>query len=412
VKSFSLLAASIEHKTAADDESVLSGIATLANFKLNAKQLRELIPLVVDYARRSGKDVPEAAGLIGRAFLGNARALKTVGIQFKATGDTAKDFATITDALRSKVGGFAEREGKTSAGQLAILKNRFEDLQEVIGAKVITVLTFLIQNFRLVAPAILGLVTAFQLATSTTVIFGVALNTLPFIAIGTAVVLLATLIILNWGKVKRFTLKTFEAITAFFRQWWPVILVVATGGLGVILVAFIKNFSAIKGAVLAVMNAVKATITGTIRAIIAFFHGVGGAISEAFISPFRTAYKTLVGFFQAIWNWIQKIANAIPNLVNKIPGVGIAKKIGGWLNPFGEGQEGAIVTRPTWSLIGEAGPEALIPLNRMPGARPLPESGGGRGRGAMFGDIHINVGGRGTPQDISRELSWLARIYR
>ena len=36
---------------------------------------------------------------------------------------------------------------------------------------------------------------------------------------------------------------------------------------------------------------------------------------------------------------------------------------------------GAIVTRPTWSLIGEAGPEAVVPLNTMPGASPL-NSGG------------------------------------
>ena len=44
------------------------------------------------------------------------------------------------------------------------------------------------------------------------------------------------------------------------------------------------------------------------------------------------------------------------------------------------GAEGAIVSRPTIALIAEAGPEALVPLNRMPGASPLPggmPSGGG-----------------------------------
>jgi hypothetical protein len=36
------------------------------------------------------------------------------------------------------------------------------------------------------------------------------------------------------------------------------------------------------------------------------------------------------------------------------------------------GATGGIVTRPTMALIGEAGPEAVVPLNRAPGASPLP----------------------------------------
>jgi hypothetical protein len=50
--------------------------------------------------------------------------------------------------------------------------------------------------------------------------------------------------------------------------------------------------------------------------------------------------------------------------------------------PFGAtpfGAEGAIVTRPTVALIGEAGPEALVPLNQTPGSSPLPVGGLGGG---------------------------------
>lgn len=38
----------------------------------------------------------------------------------------------------------------------------------------------------------------------------------------------------------------------------------------------------------------------------------------------------------------------------------------------GRGATGGIVNRPTVALIGEAGPEAVIPLNRTPGNSPLP----------------------------------------
>jgi len=47
------------------------------------------------------------------------------------------------------------------------------------------------------------------------------------------------------------------------------------------------------------------------------------------------------------------------------------------VKPEGAGATGAIVNRPTVALIGEAGPEALIPLNRTQGNGPLPS--GGRG---------------------------------
>jgi len=53
---------------------------------------------------------------------------------------------------------------------------------------------------------------------------------------------------------------------------------------------------------------------------------------------------------------------------------------------FGEGFQviagatGAIVNRPTMALIGEAGPEAVIPLSRVPGNQPLPTIGQAAGQ--------------------------------
>ncbi len=43
----------------------------------------------------------------------------------------------------------------------------------------------------------------------------------------------------------------------------------------------------------------------------------------------------------------------------------------------GRGATGGIVTRPTKALIGEAGPEAVIPLDQMPGAMGLPNGNTG-----------------------------------
>ena len=64
----------------------------------------------------------------------------------------------------------------------------------------------------------------------------------------------------------------------------------------------------------------------------------------------------------------------------------------------GRGATGAIVNRPTVALIGEAGPEAVVPLNRTAGNSPLGGFGGGE-------SITINntfVGYSGTVQERQR----------
>lgn len=134
-------------KTKFDDDALASGEAVLGQFKLTGLQIKELIPLVADYAARTGQDIPSAATALGRAFLGNTRALKTIGINFKATGDTAKDYTTIVGLLRQKVGGFAEAEGRTFSGRLEILKTQFGELKESIGRAILPVLSTMANFF-------------------------------------------------------------------------------------------------------------------------------------------------------------------------------------------------------------------------------------------------------------------------
>lgn len=127
-------------KTKFDDDAFASGQAVLAQFKLSGKQIKEITPLLADYAARTGMDLPAAATALGRAFLGNTRALKTIGINFKATGNTTKDYASIIGLLNQKVGGFATEEGKTFSGRLEIMHTQFNELKESIGRAVLPIL--------------------------------------------------------------------------------------------------------------------------------------------------------------------------------------------------------------------------------------------------------------------------------
>lgn len=127
-------------KTRFDDDALASGQAILAQFDLTGKQLKNVTPLLADYAAKTEKDLPSAAKVFGKALMGNTRALKEVGIDVELTGNKAKDFTIIQDALNKKVGGFAAKEGKTATGMAERLRNQFGELQEKVGNKLIPVL--------------------------------------------------------------------------------------------------------------------------------------------------------------------------------------------------------------------------------------------------------------------------------
>lgn len=133
IEAFRKLNKQLAQKTRFDDDATASGQAVLAQFKITGAQIKLLTPLLQDYAAKTGKDLPDAANILGKALLGKGRALAEIGIKFKDAGSVAANFDQIVAGLRTQVGGFAEQEGKTAAGKLEILKNRFGELKESVG---------------------------------------------------------------------------------------------------------------------------------------------------------------------------------------------------------------------------------------------------------------------------------------
>jgi hypothetical protein len=70
-------------KTRFDDDATASGQAALAQFHLTGDQIKNLTPLLQDYAAKTGKDLPSAALDLGKAIGGQGRALKAVGLNLK-----------------------------------------------------------------------------------------------------------------------------------------------------------------------------------------------------------------------------------------------------------------------------------------------------------------------------------------
>lgn len=137
------LNSAIQAKTGADADDLASSQAVLAQYGLTGQQIADMTPLLDDYAVKTGKDLPAAAEDLGKAMLGQGRALKDVGIDFTDAKSVAANFDQVMGGLRTQVGGFATGEASSAEGQLRKLSTEFGDVQEQVGAKLLPVLVSL-----------------------------------------------------------------------------------------------------------------------------------------------------------------------------------------------------------------------------------------------------------------------------
>ena len=120
-----------------DDDDAAAMQANLGRFDLTGKQIQKLTPLVADLAQVQGTDLVNAGSAMGKAFLGNTRALKALGISYTATGNKAKDYRNIVDLINKKVGGESTKANQTAAVKLKMLENQWGELKETVGQAVL-----------------------------------------------------------------------------------------------------------------------------------------------------------------------------------------------------------------------------------------------------------------------------------
>ncbi len=143
----------MQDKTAIDADSLAAADAVLARFELAGSEIEKLTPLLVDYSTVSGKTAPEAAETLGKALMGNVRALKALGIEFTPTGDRAADLASVMGLLEEKVGGAGEAFAQTAQGKIQALGVAFGDLQEAVGGALVPALSGLVNVVKPIADA-------------------------------------------------------------------------------------------------------------------------------------------------------------------------------------------------------------------------------------------------------------------
>ena len=122
----------------------------------------------------------------------------------------------------------------------------------------------------------------------------------------------------------------------------------------------------------------------------AVFSGIGEAIGGAIIWGMKSVMNLLIGFVNFMGSIMPIIE--VPDWVPLIGGEVLDLTFG----PFPKLAEGGIVTAPTLALIGEAGPEAVVPLD------------GNHGVGGNTINLNIDVSGvtdRSDKRALAREIS-------
>jgi len=248
----------------------------------------------------------------------------------------------VMDVLGGTFGGATAKNAETAAGKMAILKNSIGETKESIGTALLPVLEAVLpvlNNFAAWAQdnpgaflAIAGAIGAVALAI-TAVNIAMALNPFTLIAAGIAILVVALI-----AAYKKFD---------WFRE-----------GIKFMINGIIEAFETL-------VNAVIMTVNGMIRAYNAL----------PFLGDVDTLGHLNLGRLQH-----GDIPDRSSARTKDIPRMA----------------EGGIVSSPTLALIGEAGPEAVVPLDRL-------NTGGG---------VTINVtGGLATSAEIGESVVNALRAY-
>jgi hypothetical protein len=191
---------------------------------------------------------------------------------------------------------------------------------------------------------------------------------LVVLAIG-AVIAIGYLVIKNWDTIKRVALKVFGAVSraigsvvSWVRENWKNLVPLLLGPVGLAVSLLVKK----KDAILNIFRKVK----------------------DGVVSIFRSIGEVIVSAIKGSINRIIDLANLPLRGINKIAGkVGLPT-----IPELPRLASGGIVTRPTLALIGESGPEAVVPLR-------------GKGFGTTIINLHVGQIVSNDPDETYRQLA-------
>jgi len=317
------------------DSDLRPAIAKLATQTGSLEKAQQGAALAMDIAAATGKPLSAVTDAMAKAYGGNTKALAKLDPKLKDLIKGGLDAEGAMSVLADTFGGAASTKANTAEGQFQRLKVSLDETKETIGAALLPiiekVLPFLTQMGNWASE-----------------------NTAVFLTVAGVIGGIAAAIVLVNGAMTAWTAATtaFTAVQAAFNAVMalnPIVLIVV--GIGLLIAALViayKKFDGFRAVVDSVFKFITGAVSGSIDLIKGYF-------------------STVLGFYKTIFNGIASLWN---NTVGKL-----SFKVPSWVPGFGgKGFEvpnipmlanGGIVTGPTLAMIGEAGPEAVIPLSKM-----------------------------------------------
>ena len=409
----------------ADDE-LRPALDSLVRGTGDVTKAQDLLGLALNISAGTGKDLGAVSDALSKAFNGTLGPLKKLD---PALATLIEDGATTDEvfaAMGETFAGQASTAANTTQGKMKNLGIQMGELKESIGAAVAPLAEKLIpkllefsgwasKNKGIIiavggaigglAAVIIGVNTAMKIWKATTKAFAAiqaAFNAVmaanPLFLIAIAIVAIVAILVVLQQKFDIFGV-AIEAIgTAFSAVWdaikfvfdwavdhWPLLLAVMTGPFGLVVLAVVTF---------------KDSIIGFLGNLIGWIGTAFKTVLDLILWPFKKAWEGIVFFKDmvvSVFNGLKdlagsifdKVGGAFKGVINAvisglegglnfaIKGLniildGIDSAAGPWVN-FGSIPdvklprlvEGGITTGPTIAMIGEKGPEAIIPLDRL-----------------------------------------------
>lgn len=361
------------------DNDLRTSMEQLVNVTHNVADAQNLAGVAMDLARAKGIPLADATSILAKAHEGNTKAIKA---QFPEIGKLIKDNASadeIISTLTNTVKGQADTFAGTAAGKAEIFHQKMGELTESIGSKLLPVMVTLTDWLSKVvdffsglpgpvqagivvvtgiAAALFALNSILGLATAAAAAFGITLElSLGPIALVVAaiagLIAIGVLVVNNWDTIKAAAAAVFDWV----KDHWPLLLGIITGPIGLAVAAIVTHWDKIKNG----FTAVKDWIGDRVGDIVGFFTGLPGRIAAAAVGMWDGIKDAFRGVINTIIGWWNGLDFKLPSV--HIPGTPF--DVGGFTlgtPDIPRLAAGGIVTRPTLALIGERGPEAVVPL--------------------------------------------------
>ena len=402
-KSTMELASALQKEGVIGDEVTLSGAQQLATFAQYPETVNTLLPAMDNLlAQQKGlnatsEDAVSIGNLMGKVMQGQTGALKRVGISFTDAQEEVLKYGTeeeraamLAEVITSNVGNMNSVMADTPEGKMQQLSNTLGDIKEQIGAALAPALAqaATIVQERIV-PAIERIV---GFASAHPIISKIILGITGLLAIGGPLAMFICTMIIAVGSLTAATAALDIAILPIAGIVLAIVAAIAAAiAVGVLLY---KNWDTIKAKALAIWGAVKNAIVTPIKAAFAFVKSKVTSLKNNAISVFNTLKTKVTQIWlkirmaitrpidaakQKVKAVIDAIKNFFPIKIGKIfsglktPHFSIKMgskdfgKLGSIKYPTGISvkwyAQGGIFDGPTIAGIGEAGPEAVVPLD-------------------------------------------------